>query len=160
MNIGRLLPLNTTPERADGGDVFKSRPNTSADQVIMTLSDDYLVRHCIDHWVVVGPTGLFVVGRSRHDVTSASNDAIALSHQLRSGLADVLSWVPFVSAVVVADEPRHDMGCPVVTMDGLAPVLQHGGRQIGDGALQVLRHHVPGVVQQIEHERGSATSSL
>ena len=36
------------------------------------------------------------------NTTSASNDAIALSHQLRSGLADVLSWVPFVSAVVVA----------------------------------------------------------
>ena len=139
--------------------MFKPRPNTSEEPVIRTLPDDYLVRHCIDHWVVVGPTGLFVVGRSRGDVVSAASQAIELAHHLRSGLADVLSWVPFVSAVVVADEASHDMGCPVVAMDGLAPMLQHGGRQIGDGALQVLRHHVPGVVQQIEHERGTATSA-
>lgn len=124
----------------------------------MTLPDDYLVRHCAEHWVVVGPTGLFVVGRSRGDVVGASSDAVELAHRLRSGLADVLSWVPFVSAVVVADDPRHDMGCPVVDMDGLSPMLQHGGRQIGDGALQVLRHHVPGVVQEIEHERGNTSS--
>lgn len=138
--------------------MFKPRPTASDDRVIMTLPDDYLVRHCVEHWVIVGPTGLFVVGRSRGDIVRASADAIELAHQLRSGLADVLSWVPFVSSVVVADEARNDMGCPVVDMDGLGPVLQHGGRQIGDGALQVLRHHVPGVVQQIEHQRGTTTS--
>lgn len=119
----------------------------------MTLSDDFLVRRCVDHWVVVGPSGLFVVVRSNGDLAASTQRALDQAHVLRERLADVLSWVPFVSAVVVADEDRHDLACPVIEIDGLGPFVQHGGRQIGDGALHLLRHHVPGVVQQIELDR-------
>ncbi|UDY36964.1 hypothetical protein [Dermatobacter hominis] len=122
----------------------------------MTLPDDYLVRRCADHWVIVGPTGLFVVGRSDGDPVASSQRAVAMAHLLRSRLADVLSWVPFVSAVLVADGDRHDLACAAVDMDGLGPLLRNGGPQIGDGALHLLRHHVPGVVQQMELDRGPA----
>jgi len=123
----------------------------------MTLPDDYLVRRCVDHWVVVGPSGLFVVGRSDGDLVSSTQRALDTAQLLRVRLSDVLSWVPFVSAVVVGDTDRHDLACPVVAIDDLGPVLRHGGRQIGDGALQVLRHHVPGVVQEIELDHGASS---
>lgn len=122
----------------------------------MTLSDDFLVRRCVDHWVVVGPSGLFLIVRSTGDLAASTQQATDMAHVLRSRLADVLSWVPFVSAVVVADEDRHDLSCPVVDLAGLAPLLEHGGRQIGEGALHLLRHHVPGVVQQIELDRNAS----
>ena len=122
----------------------------------MTLPDDYLVRRCAEHWVIVGPTGLFVVGRSDGDPVASCQRAVAMAHLLRTRLADVLSWVPFVSAVLVADADRHDLACAVVDMDGLGPLLRNGGQQIGDGALHLLRHHVPGVVQQMELDRGPA----
>jgi hypothetical protein len=136
--------------------VFKARPGTTPDRVVMTLPDDYLVRRCADHWAIVGPTGLFVVGRSDGDPVASSQRAVAMAHLLRTRLADVLSWVPFVSAVLVADADRHDLACAVVDMDGLGPLLRNGGRQIGDGALHLLRHHLPGVVQQMELDRSAS----
>ena len=130
--------------------MFKPRTSTTPDRLVMTLPDDFLVRRCVEHWVVVGPTGLFVIGRSDGDPAASAQRVVAIAHLLRTRLADDLSWVPFVSAVLVADADRHDVACAVVDMDGLGPLLRNGGRQIGDGALHLLRHHVPGVVQQIE----------
>lgn len=124
------------------------------DRVVMTLPDDFLVRRCIDQWVVVGPTGLFVVGRSNGDLDASTRRTSSIAHLLRTRLADELPWVPFVSAVVIGDEQHHELSCPVVDMQELGPVLRHSGRQIGEGALQMLRHHVPGVVQAIEFDRG------
>jgi hypothetical protein len=135
--------------------VFKARP-TTPDRVVMTLPDDYLVRRCAEHWVIVGPPGLFVVGRSDGDPAAGADRAVAVAHELRTRLADHLPWVPFVSAVLVADTARHDLACAVVDMDGLGPFLRNGGTQIGDGVLHLLRHHVPGVVQQMELDRGPA----
>lgn len=124
----------------------------------MTLPDDYLVRRCLNCWVVVGPSGLFVIGRAAGDAASASERTASMAHTLRTRLADVMSWVPFVSAVVVGDRHRHDLACPMVELDELGSLLRDGGQQIGEGALQVLRHHVPGAVQQIELARGVAST--
>lgn len=139
--------------------MFKTRHNAAADRVVMTLPDDYLVRRCIDRWIVVGPTGLFVIGRANGDLDTDTRGAASMAHLLRTRLAEVLPWVPFVSPVVVADETRHGFSCPVVQMQDLRPVLATSGRQITDGALQLLRHHIPGVVQDIEFDR-SAVSGL
>jgi len=136
--------------------VFKARPPGSEERFVLTLSDDFLVRRCFDHWVVVGPSGLFVIVRSDGDAAACAQRAVDHAHVLRSRLADELPWVPFVSAVVVADGDRHDLACPVVDIDDLTPFVQHGGRQIGDGALQLLRHHVPGAVQQIELDQNAS----
>lgn len=125
----------------------------------MTLPDDYLVRRCIDQWVVVGPTGLFVVGRTAGDPEPDARRAASMAYLVRTRLADVLPWVPFVSAVVVGDEARYGLACPVVEMQDLEQVLRTSGRQIADGALQLLRHHVPGIVQAIEFDRTAAFGS-
>lgn len=137
------------------GRVFRTRHSTTDDRVVMTLPDDYLVRRCVDTWVVVGPTGLFVVGRANGDVEGCARRTSSMAQALRTRLADALPWVPFVSAVVVADAPNPGLACPVVAVADLGAVLCDSGRQLGDGALQLLRHHVPGVVQAIEFDRGA-----
>ncbi len=122
----------------------------------MTLPDDFLVRRCDDHWIVVGPTGLFVVGRANGDLRSATRDAVAMASLVRTRLADLVPWVPFVNAVVVAERDRHDLNCPVVDLDGLRPFLRDGGSQLDGNGLHALRHHVPGVVQGIGLDAAAA----
>jgi len=124
--------------------------------MVMTLPDDYLVRRCIDQWVVVGPTGLFVIGRENSDPDADTRRTASMAHLLRTRLAEELSWVPFVSAVVVSDHARYGLACPVVKMHDLEPVLHSSGRQITDGALQLLRHHVPAEAAQIEFDRSAS----
>lgn len=116
----------------------------------MTLPDDFLVRRCADQWVVVGPTGLFVVGRANGDPAVSARETVAMARLVRTRLADLVPWVPFVNATVVGDRDRHDLSCPVVDLDGLGPLLRDGGDQLDEIALHGLRHHVPGVVQAIE----------
>jgi hypothetical protein len=136
--------------------VFKPRPNTPDVRVqVMTLPDDYLVRRLHDQWAVVGPTGLFLVGRSEGDPASAARKTAAAAHLLRTRLADVVPWMPFVNAVVVADEERNDLSCSVIEVDQLEPVLIDGNRELDDGALQLLRHHLPGVVQSMELDQAA-----
>ena len=120
-----------------------------------TLPDDYLVRRLNDQWAIVGPTGLFLIGRSEGDPAASALRAAAAAHLLRTRLADVVPWTPFVNAVVVADEEQADLSCPVIQVDRLEDVLTGGNRELDDGALQLLRHHLPGVVQAIEHDRAA-----
>jgi hypothetical protein len=131
--------------------VFKPRPTTPDVRVqVMTLPDDYLVRRFRDHWAVVGPTGLFLVGRCEGDTTACALRTAAAAHLLRTRLADVVPWVPFVNAVVVADEERADLACTVIDIDQLEGVLTDGHEVLDPSGLHALRHHLPGVVQGLE----------
>lgn len=146
--------LNVGPRPADTSNVFKPRPSTPDVRVqVMTLPDDYLVRRMHDHWAVVGPTGLFLVGRCEGDPAVCARRTASAAHRLRTSLADVVPWIPFVDAVVVADEERSDLSCTVIEIDQLEAVLTGGARVLDDAGLQLLRHHLPGVVQTIEFHR-------
>jgi hypothetical protein len=121
----------------------------------MTLPDDFLVRRLRDQWAVVGPTGVFLVGRSDGDTASAALRTAASAHLLRTRLADVVPWTPFVNAVVVADAEQADRSCPVIEVAHLKSFLTDGHRELDDNALGILRHHLPGVVQGMEHDQGA-----
>lgn len=121
----------------------------------MTLSDDYLVRRVRDHWVVVGPTGLFVVGRCQDDPAACVRTTTGLALELRNRLADVVSWVPFVEPVVVSDGEHTDPDCTVVRVTDLETALTAGPHVVGDVDLGILRHHVPGVAQAMDLEQAT-----
>jgi hypothetical protein len=151
--------LNATGARADTGIVFRPRQNTPDVRVqVMTLPDDYLVRRLHEYWAVVGPTGVWVVGRADGDVATAALRTAAEAHLLRTRLADVVPWSPFVNAVVVADRERNDLSCTVVEIDRLEAVITDGHHELDGAALGQLRHHLPGVVQRMEHDRSLHTS--
>ena len=120
-----------------------------------TLPDDWLVRRLHDQWAVVGPTGLFLIGRAEGDPAGCTHRTAADAHELRTRLSDRVPWTPFVNAVVVADveTDRSDLACPVIEVTRLESVLTDGRRELDDGALHLLRHHLPGVVQEMEHDR-------
>ncbi len=142
---GAPMPIGTV--------VFRPRTNTKDVRVqVMTLPDDYLVRRWQDQWAVVGPTGLFVVGRDDGDTPACARRTSSAAHLLRTRLADLVPWTPFVDAVVVSDQERSDLSCRVIEVDHLEEALTGGGAELDDPALHLLRHHLPGVVQDLGRE--------
>ncbi len=120
----------------------------------MTLPEDFLVRRTEQLWAVVGPTGLFLVGKAEgHPALAAEQTAMA-AHHLRNRLAEVIDIVPFVDPVVVSSEPESGQACAMVELDLLESFLCNGPQVIPEGELQLLRHHLPVVMTSIELDGG------
>lgn len=116
----------------------------------MELPLEYVVQRVDDHWVVVGPTGIFVVGRARGDVAASAERTSALAHELRAALSERISWVPFVDAIVVATGDHGGLACTVVPLDLLVVALTSGGVTIDAVGLAQVQHHLPGTLGEIE----------
>ena len=141
--------------RADTNDVLRSSPpTTEVHERILTLPEGFLVRRSGSHWAVVGPTGLFLVGKVAGNPELAAERTAMAAHRLRNGLAEVLDVVPFVDPLLVSASESHVNGCTMVEADFLESFISHGPRVISEGELQLLRHHVPAVVTSIELDGG------
>lgn len=133
--------------------MLRPRPGTSDVRVrVTTLPDDYLVRRLGEHWVVVGPTGLFLVARDVEAGPGAPDRVAALALLLRTRLADAVPWVPYVDVVLVGDPERSHPACTFVEPDLVESALTNGPHVLDGVALHQLRHHLPGVVQTLELE--------
>lgn len=114
---------------------------------VAQLPSSHTVRKAADHWVVLGPTGLVVVGRcADDDVAAAAERCAGVAHELRDLLAGVTPWVPFVDAIVVADGEHHDLACTVVQLDLLVTALTVGPVTLDDDELVVLERGLRAVV--------------
>ena len=126
---------------------------TSSDRVLK-VPDGFVVRRSGNHWAVAGPTGLFLVGKAGPvPETDAERTAMG-AHRLRTGLAEVLDVVPFVDPVLVSSLEGHVNGCALIEPDLLESFIAHGPRVVSEGELQLIRHHLPGVITSIELDGG------
>lgn len=114
---------------------------------------DHEVRRVRDHWVVVGPTGIFVVGRARGDVATSAETTSALAHELRAALSEHIPWVPFVDALLVAHGDHSGLACTVVPLDLLVVALTSGGVSLDPRGMAQVNHHLPFVIRQMEDSR-------
>ncbi len=121
--------------------VFRTHPNArDLKRHVTELPVEFQVWRVDDHWSVVGPSGIFVVGRSTGDVAESAAQTAALAHELRAALSESTTWVPFVDAFVVADQEHHGLSCTVVEMNMLAHALASGiGMLDATAAAQVAR---------------------
>jgi hypothetical protein len=97
------------------------------------LPEDYLVVPLRSAWFVVGTPGTYIVG------DGASNDDAAigrLAGQIRAALAQHLTWVPFVHALLISDDLRPIPQATVVPSDMLLGVLTEGRRSLDDDTLR------------------------
>lgn len=149
--------LKGARQRVDDNNVLRSTPSVREVHArVTTLPQGFLVRKTGAHWVVVGPTGLFLVGKAEDNPAQAAERTAMAAHRLRNHLAEVLDVVPFVDPVVVADEPGHELVCAMVRVDLLASFLCSGPEVVNEGELQLLRHHVPAVLTSLELTGGLA----
>jgi hypothetical protein len=131
--------------------VFRSNPHArDVSRQVARLPLDYLVCRLADHWIVVGPTGLFVVGQVGDDPLGVAEATLSLAHRVRSRLSDVVPWVPFVDSLVVSEEPNMSLPCTVVDIATLEMALLSGPVSIDSSGTAQLREHLPRVLLQIE----------
>lgn len=142
-------------QHADDHHVFGSRSSTrELVQRVTRLPDEYMVRRVRDHWAIVGPSGLFVVGRADGDMTESAHRTAALAHSVRSLLSEEVSWVPFVDALLVAESEHNGLECTVVELDSLELTLTSGGEQIDPIGLHQIKRRLPGIVRQLDATPG------
>ena len=147
--------LKGRPGCTDDRDVLRSTP--SAPEVharVTTLPEEYLVRRVGDHWAIVGPTGLFLVGKGEDQPEFAAGRTATAAHRLRNLLAEAVDVVPFVDPVLVTSEPESGHPCAMVELERLEGFLTSGPQVIPEGELQLLRHHLPAVITEIEIDGG------
>ena len=128
-------------------------PNTveHIDGLLAELSPFYTIASQGSARLVAGPTGVFVLVLSGDDVERATELAARLAPATRAALADHLSWVPFVDAVVVIGQDGrrapHDAATHsstgasdaiAVPVDMLGEVLVEGRAVIELSALGVI----------------------
>jgi len=121
---------------------------------VAQLPSSHTVRKAAGHWVVLGPTGVVVVGRCvDDDVAGAAERCSAMAHELRDLLAGVTPWVPFVDAIVVAEGQHHDLACTVVQLDLLVTALTIGPVTLDDGERSLLERGLRSVVGMLSVRR-------
>lgn len=97
---------------------------------------------------VAGPSGLFVVVDGTREPLIAADLAAQLAAATRTELAEHLSWVPFIDAVVVIHDdghrrqppPEQPLGGPAlaVPLDLLGEVLVEGRPMVDESALRIV----------------------
>lgn len=131
--------------------MFKSQPNArEVSRQVTELPPEFEVRRLGEHWAIVGPTGVFVVGRASRDVSRSADRTAAVAQELRAALSNDVSWVPFVDAIVVADQERSGLACSVVELDMLLYALTWGGNTIDPIGLAQMQHHMPGAIRSLQ----------
>ena len=131
--------------------MFRPHPNArEVSRRVARLPLDYVVERLDEHWIVLGPTGVFVVGRAGDDLALDAEATIALAHRIRTQLSDVVPWVPFVDALLVTAEADLSVPCTIVDIATLEMALLSGPISIDEVGLSQLRHHLPTVLGRIE----------
>jgi hypothetical protein len=120
------------------------------EHLVAELPDDFISRRTGDRWVVIGPTGLFLIATATGDPHPLAEQIAIDAHLLRTRLADVLELVPFVDPVLCSCEPSESLTCAVVEPRMLNALLLGGPDVIPESELQLLRHHVPAVLTEME----------
>lgn len=131
--------------------MFKSQPNArEVTRQVTELPPEFEVRRLGEHWSIVGPTGIFVVGRATRDVARSAERTSSIAHELRGQLSHLIPWVPFVDALVIADKEHSDLACTVIELDMLVFALTWGGTTIDPIGLAQLQHHLPTAIRSMQ----------
>jgi hypothetical protein len=131
--------------------VLRSSPTApDVEHRVAELPDDFISRRTGERWVVIGPTGLFLIATSTGNAHLLAEQTAIDAHLLRTRLAEVLDLVPFVDPVVCSTEPSESSTCAVVEPRMLTTLLLGGPDVIPESELQLLRHHVPAVLTAME----------
>ncbi|HTN99068.1 MAG TPA: hypothetical protein VL068_00215 [Microthrixaceae bacterium] len=120
------------------------------------LPEEFMVRRIGDHWAVVGPTGVFVVGRVDGNISDAARQTAALAHQLRERLSESIHWVPFVDALLLSETQSGTLGvdteldCSVVAPDLLLSALTSGAECLDFMKLHEIKLLLPGLSHALQ----------
>jgi hypothetical protein len=111
----------------------------SVDRVLTSLPAPFAVASSGEARFVLGPPGAFVLLASGDDVAQSADRATLLAATTRTALAEHLSWVPFIDAVVVTTaNQRAAQSATAVPLDMLAELLTEGPIVIDASAIEAV----------------------
>lgn len=131
--------------------MLRPHPARDVSRWVARVPVGYSVTRLDDHWAVLGPTGIFVVGSCGEDPAAAAEATCSLAGMLRSHLAETIPWVPFVDALLVAndDMPATPVPCTVVDLGSLELALRSGPVSIDAHGLAQVNELLPGVLDAL-----------
>ena len=107
------------------------------------LPAEFAVERTDDHYIVGGPSGVFVVGRSDGELNRDTERTTVLAHEVRTLLSDCMAWVPFVDPLLVI--PVGQLGaidastaCTVIEPSMLPTALTTGRGVLDEAQLNRL----------------------
>lgn len=113
---------------------------------ITELPDEYMVRRLDGHWLVAGPTGLFVIGQMGSDTQQSTVDLARTAQQVRESLALRIAWVPFVDTMLISSSSNGaEAGCPIVDPRMIASVILDGHRRLDDDTILEVQRYLAGL---------------
>ena len=131
--------------------MFRTHPNArDLKRHVTELPVEFQVWRIGEHWSVVGPSGIFVVGRATRDVAESAAQTSALAHELRAALSETMTWVPFVDAFLVADREHHGLACTVVEVNMLAHALASGMGMLDATAAAQVANDMPRAIRTVQ----------
>lgn len=118
------------------------RPARAAlDQLLEALPERFVTESLGSARFVAGPQGTYVVGTA--EGTGPEADGLGqLAAQVRSVLAQHLTWVPFVHPLLVSDDPHPGSRVAVVPRSLLVDVLTEGRESIEEDAVDRIHELV------------------
>lgn len=96
---------------------------TTLDQVLAAFAPTHTTAAYQDLRLVEGGSGLIVLGEPGPDPIASAARLAEVARRTRAALAEHVSWVPFVDAVLVDWDDHPDAGVPTVAPDLLASML-------------------------------------
>jgi hypothetical protein len=124
-------------------EMFRSARNAAFDvgAELRLLPESHTAFELEGAWLVVGPTGLFVVAWDEDDLELAAQRAVRRADEVRSRLALELAWVPFVDALVFTSHPDGQLRLPCIAVPAtmMRSALAEGPPSVDDDTLARLR---------------------
>lgn len=118
------------------------RTSHSIDEALASLPEAFAVASHGEARLVAGPAGAFVLLGVEGPAVPAEASFMLnhLAADIRSALADHLSWVPFIDTLLVRVAGERDSRDPaVVPLDLLRDTVCEGRQVVDDRALGVIR---------------------
>jgi hypothetical protein len=114
-------------------------PTQAIDEVLADLPSLCTVASAGEARLVFGPSGAFVLLDGSDDPADSADRAGRLAASTRGALAEHVSWVPFIDAVIVTPRARNGGDATPVPLDLLREVLVEGPPVIEPMALDTFR---------------------
>jgi hypothetical protein len=114
-------------------------PADQIDAVLSVLPNTYSTIGLGEARLVVGPTGVFVVSPTGDNVQQTADDLVQRAVGLRTELAQRMSLVPFIDAlVIVGDGGERPFAATGVPLDLLAATITQGPDLLADAVRERL----------------------
>jgi hypothetical protein len=117
-----------------------TKPAVDVQAQLTSLPVEHLTFHVEGGWLVIGPTGLFVLTSDDGDLEGAARRAVERAQEVRDRLSQELVWVPYVDPLVATADPEgpRQLPCLAIPADLVTAAIVEGPQTVDNETLAKL----------------------